>query len=637
MLLKKLKTIDVEGLSSTKHLQLLNSIDKLRSQGIDHYISLPQIVVCGDQSSGKSSVLEAISGVPFPVKSNLCTRFPIELVLRKTPHTGIRVSIIRHQDDASDNTNRSSIAEFEEKLDSYEDLPSLIEAAKTAMGVVTYGKTFSKDTLHIEISGPNHPHLTIVDLPGLIHSETKHQSASDVELIQGVVQRYMKKPRTIILAVVSAKNDYANQIVLKLARLADPNGNRTLGVITKPDTLLPGSLSERTYISLARNREIEFRLGWHVLKNMDSEAGICSLLERDAHETQFFSGGTWADLPEGSLGIKKLRDRLSDLLFNQIAVELPRLIEEIEEKTVICQESLRRLGRPRITTDEQRVYVFEVSDSFNKLLKAAIDGNYDASFFGNAETASGYQRYLRAVIQNLNDNFAVDITEKGRRYEVTSDPDSKATSGGQQLLTREEFTIKVVNLMQRSRGRELSGMFDPMIVSKLFREQSSPWTNLVMAHVKNVWTAAKVFLKQLTTHVADASTIQAMLRLIIEPKLSEILILMRERTRELIQPHQNGHPITYNLSFLDTVARIRSDRNSAQIWNVLKKFGRSSSVTLSPRPMVSDAEIDLHTVHRAILDKVVEEDEKRHVASQVLDYVEAYYQVSGRCIIYYCS
>jgi hypothetical protein len=86
------------------------------------------------------------------------------------------------------------------------------------MGISTHGKAFSKDLLRVEVSGPDRPHLTIVDLPGLIHSETKQQSASDVELVQDVVQSYIKEPRSIILAVVSAKNDYANQIRVK-ARL----------------------------------------------------------------------------------------------------------------------------------------------------------------------------------------------------------------------------------------------------------------------------------------------------------------------------------------------------------------------------------------------------------------------------------
>lgn len=246
-------------LCSADQLELLNSIDSLRLQGINNYVSLPQIIVCGDQSSGKSSVLEAISGVSFPVKSNLCTRFPTELVLRRAQNAGATVSIVPHSSHTE--SERKGLSGFQAVMASFDDLPGIIESAKSAMGISTHGKAFSKDILRIEISGPDRPHLTIVDLPGLIHSETKHQTASDVELIQDVVQGYMKESRCIILAVVSAKNDFANQIVLKLARAADSTGSRTLGVITKPDTLRAGSDNEAMYVSLARNQEVEFRLG----------------------------------------------------------------------------------------------------------------------------------------------------------------------------------------------------------------------------------------------------------------------------------------------------------------------------------------------------------------------------------------
>jgi hypothetical protein len=60
---------------------------------------------------------------------------------------------------------------------------------------------------------------------------------------------------------------------LKLARAADKRDNRTLGVITKPDTLIADSESKAMYVSLVINQDVEFRLGWHVLKNMDSETG----------------------------------------------------------------------------------------------------------------------------------------------------------------------------------------------------------------------------------------------------------------------------------------------------------------------------------------------------------------------------
>ncbi|KAL5322938.1 hypothetical protein ACEPPN_010918 [Leptodophora sp. 'Broadleaf-Isolate-01'] len=159
-------------------------------------------------SSGKSSVLEALSGVPFPTKSNLCTRFPIELVLRKTSHIGVSVSIIPHE--SRSESKQLSLGGFHKKLDDFNRLLTLIENAKAALAISIHGRAFSKDLLRVEVSGPDRPHLIIVDLPGLIHSETKQQSASDVKLVKVVVQSYIKEPRSIILAVLSAKNDYAN-------------------------------------------------------------------------------------------------------------------------------------------------------------------------------------------------------------------------------------------------------------------------------------------------------------------------------------------------------------------------------------------------------------------------------------------
>ncbi|KAH6668320.1 hypothetical protein B0J14DRAFT_458866, partial [Halenospora varia] len=99
---------------STDQLDLLDSVDCLHSQGISHYVSLPQIIVCGDQSSGKRSVLEAISAVSFPSKSNLCTRFPIKLVLRKTLHIGVTVSIAPHH--SRRESEQLSLSSFHEKL-----------------------------------------------------------------------------------------------------------------------------------------------------------------------------------------------------------------------------------------------------------------------------------------------------------------------------------------------------------------------------------------------------------------------------------------------------------------------------------------------------------------------------------------
>ena len=82
------------SLQSTETKNLLDIVDKLRSHGINRYINLPEIIVCGEQSSGKSSVLEAVSGVMFPSKDNLCTRFATELILRRGPDAPIKIGIV---------------------------------------------------------------------------------------------------------------------------------------------------------------------------------------------------------------------------------------------------------------------------------------------------------------------------------------------------------------------------------------------------------------------------------------------------------------------------------------------------------------------------------------------------------------
>ena len=81
----------------------------------------------------------------------------------------------------------------------------------------------------------------MVDLPGLIHATNKAQTEADKELILDIVKEYMKSERTIILAVVSAKNDFANQIILDHCKKIDQKCERTMGIVTKPDYLREGS------------------------------------------------------------------------------------------------------------------------------------------------------------------------------------------------------------------------------------------------------------------------------------------------------------------------------------------------------------------------------------------------------------
>ncbi|KAJ1710037.1 dynamin GTPase [Aspergillus flavus] len=622
MVLKKFFTNSLEELCTKEQLELLDSIDTLRLQGISHYISLPQIIVCGDQSSGKSSVLEAISGVSFPVRSNLCTRFPTELVLRKSPQIGVSVSIVPHH--SRTEAEQQSLSQFHEQLEGFDGLPRLIDNAKAIMGISTHGKAFSNDLLRVEVSGPDRPHLTIVDLPGLIHSETKQQSAADVKLVQDVVQSYMREPRSIILAVVSAKNDFANQIVLTLAREADRTGSRTLGVITKPDTLTPGSETEAMFVSLAKNQQVSFRHGWHVLKNQDSEKSNGTLTERDAEEEHFFAKGVWRDLPLSDVAIKPFRERLSKVLLGQIATELPSLIEEIQVQVGDCQRRLERLGSPRTTIAEQKYYLLHISQSFQNLVRTATDGTYNDPFFNSGQSTSGYSRRIRAIIQNLNQEFTERITSGGHYRQITDGDESEAVSRQQVLVTREEYIQHIQNVLKHTRGKELPGTFNPLIIGELFREQSSQWEAIARGHVTTAWNIAKDFVRAVVLHIGDITTAKGLLREIVDPRFDQLLRDLQQRTSELLQPHQQGHPITYNHYFTENLQKARREAWGDGLSTIICNFFGVSSLEATS---LDGPSYNLRHLHDSILQST-ESSMSRFAATEALECMLAYYKVA---------
>jgi hypothetical protein len=145
-------------LQSKGHRDLLDVIDRLRSQGLSRFVDLPQIIVCGDQSSGKSSALEAISGMSFPTKDNLCTRFATELILRRKPTTGIDISISPGSERREEEKAEIRARTYTGTLNSL-DLGRVVEDAKEVMGLNKGNKVFSTDILRVEVSGPSQPHL----------------------------------------------------------------------------------------------------------------------------------------------------------------------------------------------------------------------------------------------------------------------------------------------------------------------------------------------------------------------------------------------------------------------------------------------------------------------------------------------
>ncbi len=432
----------LQNLQSAEQLKLLDVVDSLRACGLSEIVSLPQLIVCGDQSSGKSSVLEAISGVPFPRQETLCTRFATEVILRRAPKDKIKVSIVPGTDRKQ--VDRDRLLQFHRELKTKHDFVDLFKVAGSEMGLSSTGRSFSNDILRVEFRGPSQPQLTLVDLPGLIHAQIDSQITSDVELVHNLVSRYLKDPRSIILAVVSAKNDISNQIILRKARNVDPQGRRTLGIITKPDVLVKGSKSEEAFIALARNQILA---EMHVVKNIDSAIAQSQQSTRDQEETLFFQESNFTRLPAHKLGITFLRARLSKVLFDHIREELPQLAEDIQIHISAAKTARDKLGPSRKEIEKQRSFLISLSQSFHTICRDAVRGDYDHEFF---RSDSNPERRLCATVMNMHFDFARNMRKNGSSWLVD---DENAT--GDKRRTREEAIKEACKLLKGSRGREV--------------------------------------------------------------------------------------------------------------------------------------------------------------------------------------
>ncbi|KAK4129909.1 hypothetical protein BT67DRAFT_253357 [Trichocladium antarcticum] len=583
-------------LNSSDARTLLDSIDSLRELQVGEIVSLPQIIVVGDQSSGKSSVLEAISRVRFPVDGDLCTRFATELVLRRASQTAVDVRIQFADHHASSTSAASSAPQqpFRRSGFDRDDLPAIITEAKELMGISNGGaKKFSKDILRVEIAGPDIYPLTLVDLPGFFHTATADQNLQDKQTVDQLVEGYMAQPKSIILAVVAANNQLANQVVLHEASRHDPKRERTIGVITKPDLAGSASTNERKYLDLVKGRENmhKLALGWYVLRNRSEEERATEADERDTNEEHFFQTGAWRAISPPNRGVESLRKRLSKVLLDHIRTSLPDLIHEIEEGLRDRQERLDRLGRSRSNPDELRSYLLTIADDFQRLAHDAVEGRYNDKFFG---TLDQQNIKLRAILRNLNSAFDATLSTKGSRWKIewdrdSADSDDEASEGkfpdylqsfidlyeaaDPEPITESDLNSHLQSVASANQGKEFPGMPNAELVLQLFRRQAERWQEIAQSHLDLTLKFTKAFVEQVFKHTIgpDEATAQAILVNCVDPFFDDKNEALQAKLQELLRPYTCGYGLPSAKEFHDRLSRRTIQRLADQLTDRLEK------------------------------------------------------------------
>ncbi|XP_078265775.1 interferon-induced GTP-binding protein Mx3-like isoform X2 [Rhinoraja longicauda] len=335
----------------------IDLIDSLRGFGVDKDIGLPAIAVIGDQSSGKSSVLEALSGVSFPRGSGIVTRCPLELKLKNVKKENVWKGKISYKEYSYE---LNSAAEVEQEI---------IKAQNNIAGL---GVGISDELISLEVESTNVPDLTLIDLPGIARVAVGNQPHDIGDQIKRLIKKFIEKQETINLVVVPCNVDIATTEALKMAQEVDPTGDRTLGILTKPDLVDKGT--EGNVVDIVQNMTVVLAKGYMIVKcrgQKDINEKI-TLVDAIAQEKAFFEDHEQFRplLEEGKAGIPNLAYRLTKELVNHINKTLPRLRNEIETKLNESLQSLKKYSVAAPTSySEQITFLIEKINSFCSHIK----------------------------------------------------------------------------------------------------------------------------------------------------------------------------------------------------------------------------------------------------------------------------
>ncbi|KAG2091608.1 P-loop containing nucleoside triphosphate hydrolase protein [Suillus cothurnatus] len=437
---------------ASRRRELMKMMADLKSMGAEALIDLPSVVVIGGQSAGKSSLVEAVSGINVPRDSGTCTRCPMECTMSSHATSWSCTITLRMSFDNNGRdmlktvtvpfgrtiTNRSEVEVWLRRAQAAilnPNVPSSSFHTKTIEELRSIRNTlkFSRNVVCVSIEDPDATDLSFYDLPGLIQNE----EAETVALVKSLAEHYTKKENTIILTTIPMSDDMENQQSMTLARAADPDGKRTIGVLTKPDTLGVGAINQRRRwvdIIEGRSEDHTLRHGFYCVRLPDdAERGQhLSRAESQRRAAEYFdTTAPWSGVSDRRrFGIPGFVSDVSRLLIQLIEEALPRLREDIDKLLAQCNKEFDALPPP--LANDPQIEVLGRVNAFCDVFKSFVNGSHEDKLLAQRNRAlyAIFKRDIRGTapdfrpLENPEDCPPLDDTE-GKMTLTERDPGVK--------------------------------------------------------------------------------------------------------------------------------------------------------------------------------------------------------------------
>ncbi|KAL0955559.1 hypothetical protein HGRIS_001798 [Hohenbuehelia grisea] len=521
---------------------------------------------------------------------------------------------------------------------------------------------FSSNCVSLQISGEGVANLSFCDLPGLIASATGGNSG-DIDLVKGLVASYISKPSCIILLTVACESDFEIQGAHGLVKEYDPEGKRTIGVLTKPDRIPHGD--ESRWLSFIRNKEEPLQHGWFCVKQPSSKElkeGI-TWAEARQKENEFFSmTSPWSDLEpmyQKHLRTSNLIERASAVLSNLISERLPKIQEELQRLLDETKEALDAL--PREPSSDPLAEIIRLLYDFTRDVTRHVEGI--PSEKGLLQVLRPHQEYFRSSIRTTAPDFRVHsrgaevyddgITERPSFLRDEED-DLAASALAAYAGSSPNNVVYIDEVLERAytaRTRELPDNYPFVVRASFINEITREWRKPAKNLCDMVYKILSDFIKGLIQDHFSAfgqGQLEQRVRVIVQDHLQQCRVATEAKIDWLLRLEDrpftlNTHYLAaYKDKFLSYYKAARQRENNATLEETIRQFKPSTSqqvfnqrtgrmegpeVTGIAKVLAGLAEIGITGVKPEDLPKLLPPD-AMEPALNIMAEVRAYFQVA---------
>ncbi|KAB5563786.1 hypothetical protein DKX38_003840 [Salix brachista] len=462
---------------------LLDAVDKLRHlQVMKEGIQLPNIVVVGDQSSGKSSVLESLAGISLPRGQGICTRVP--LIMRLQHHTAPEPELSLEFSGKAVPTSEAEIAD------------AITLATDEIAGS---GKGISNTPLTLVVKKKGVPDLTMVDLPGITRVPVHGQPENIYEQIADIIMEYIRPEESIILNVLSATVDFTTCESIRMSQKVDKNGERTLAVVTKADRAPEGLLEKVTA------DDVNIGLGYVCVRNRigDESYKEARKVEADLFETH----SLLSKIDKSMVGIPVLAQKLVHIQATIIARCLPEIVRKINEKLNASIKDLKRMPKTLSTVGEAlTTFMGIVGSAKESLNKIIVRGEYD-------EYLDDQNMHCAARLAEMLNQYSEELHE-------FSEDDLTAN-----------FMMREIQILEESKGIQLPNFLPRTAFLAILQKKVEKVSHIPVDFAEKVWTYIEGVIMSVLMHRSEN---YHQLQLSTRREVYNLMEKMKERSRNWV-------------------------------------------------------------------------------------------------------